>query len=133
MAVTGARSASVAGRISSEDIAGEVASGKDMDGRLFSLAAKEKPRPQGRGLIDPIAVRSVALTEQLQQQREQVDEVQVERQRTGNRRAFGEVNALGGISVDLDVLQPLGVIGGKAREHENADHREEERHNRTTP
>ena len=34
--------------------------------------------------------RLVALTEELQQQREQVDEVQVQRQRTGDRRALGD-------------------------------------------
>ena len=50
-----------------------------MDGRLFSLGAKEKPQPPGQGLVDPLTVGSVALTKELQQRRKQV-EVQVKRQ-----------------------------------------------------
>src|SRR4051794_30526821 len=50
----------------------------------------KKPRPQGRGsMIASIRLASVALAEQLQQQREQVDEVQIQRQRAGDGRAFG--------------------------------------------
>jgi hypothetical protein len=56
MAVTMGRSASVAGRISSEDISGKDISDKDMKTRLFSLPEKEKPRPLGRGLVDPLIV-----------------------------------------------------------------------------
>src|ERR1700733_4054557 len=99
------RSAATAGLISSEDMAR----------RLFLSAPKEKPRPQGRGLnsLAQGALRSVALAEQLQQQREQVDEVQVERERSGDRRTLGYVTALRGIAVDVIVLQPLGIPGGE--------------------
>src|SRR3981081_2053549 len=95
------RSAAVAGRISSED----------MPSRLFLLGTKEKPRRWGRGFDWFAAVkRSVALTEQLQQQGEQVDEVQIERQRTEDRGAFRHHTALRGVAVDVVVLQPLGVV-----------------------
>src|SRR5882672_7944260 len=111
------RSAAAAGRIS----------GEDMAFRLFSLQAKEKPRPSGRGSnLSARAKRSVALTEQLQQQREQVDEVQVQRQCAGDRRTFRHVTALRGIAVDVVVLQPLGIPGGEAREYQYADHRDDE-------
>src|SRR5258708_27930886 len=118
-----ARSASVAGRISSVD----------MSRRLFFLAAKEKPRPQAAGasILASKAWRLVALTEQLEQQREQVDEVQVQRQGAGDRRAFRHDAALRGIAVDVVVLQPLGIPGGEAREYQHADHRDDELQRRT--
>src|ERR1700748_1261623 len=112
------RSAAVAGLIS----------GADMARRLFLLWAKEKPRPR-RPWLDYFRVkawRSVALAKQLQQQREQVDEVQVERQCAGNRRALSHVTALRGIAVDVVVLQPLGVPGGEARKYQDADDRHHE-------
>src|SRR5882724_7999547 len=116
------RSAAAAGLIS----------GEDMPRRLFLLSAKEKPRPRGRGSNSSAQVlRSVALTEQLQQQREQVDEVQVERQRAGDRRTFRHVTALRGIAVDVIVLQPLGIPGGEARKYQYADHRHHELQHRT--
>src|SRR6267378_5385549 len=115
------RSAAMAGLIS----------GEDMASRLFSLSAKEKPRPSGRGLnlsarTQAVTQRSVALAEQLEQQREQVDEVQVQRQRTGNGGALRHVTALRGIAVDVVVLQPLGIPGGEAREHQHTNHRHDE-------
>jgi hypothetical protein len=60
-------------------MAGKGISGEDIDGRLFSLGAKEKPQPPGQGLVDPLTVGSVALTKELQQRRKQL-EVQVKRQ-----------------------------------------------------
>src|SRR5216684_1444658 len=94
------RSAAAARRISSEDMAR----------RLFLPAAKEKPRPRGQGLnLSAQVPRSVALTEQLQEQRKQVDEVQIERQRAGDGRTLRDVTALRGIAVDVIVLQPLGI------------------------
>src|SRR6478735_2906148 len=111
------RSAMTAGRIWSEDMAG----------RLFLPAAKEKPRPQGRGSDwSANAPGSVALTEQLQQQREQVDEVQIERQRAGDCRTLRDLTTLRGIAVNVVVLQPLGIPGGEAREYQHADHRDDE-------
>src|SRR6266567_3885960 len=111
------RSAAVAGLIS----------GEDMASRLFSLQAKEKPRPSGRGSnLSARTQRSVALAEQLQQQREQVDEVQVQRQRTGNGRALRHVTTLRGIAVDVIVLQSLGIPGGEAREYQYTNHRHDE-------
>src|ERR1700674_1299648 len=103
------RSAAVAGLISSEDMAQ----------RLFLPAAKEKPRPRGRGFYSCArGNRSIALTEQLQQQREQVDEVQVERQCAGDRRTLRHVAALAGKAVDVVVLQPLGIPGRGARDQD---------------
>src|SRR5689334_17711296 len=59
-----------------------------------STAPQQKPRPKGRGSMAQEALRrSVALSEELQQQREQVDEVQVERQGAGDRRTFRYVAA----------------------------------------
>src|SRR5580698_1092308 len=109
------RSAAVAGLIS----------GADISRRLFSLCAKGKPRPMGRGSnwLAPEVERSVALTEQLQQQREQVDEVQIQRQRTGDGGPLRDVTALRSIAVDVVVLQPLGVIGGEAGEDQHANDR----------
>src|SRR5258705_8045465 len=106
------RSAAMAGLIS----------GEDMASRLFSLSAKEKPRPSGRGLnlsarTQAVTQRSVPLAEQPEQQREQVDEVQVQRQRTGNGGAPRHVTPLPGIAAAGVVLQPLGLPGGEAREH----------------
>src|ERR1700678_1200555 len=118
------RSAATAGLISGEE---ELISEEDMARRLFLSAIKEKPRPQGRGSNHQLKRgRSVALAEQLQQQREQVDEVQIQRQRTGDRSPLRHVTALRGVAVDVIVLQPLGIPGGKARKHQHADHRYDE-------
>src|SRR3954454_24858611 len=64
--------------------------------------------------------RLVALAEELQEQREQVDEVQVQRQRAGDGRTLCDVTAGRGVAVDVVVLQPLGIPGGEAREHQHA-------------
>src|SRR6266566_6835489 len=110
------RSAAAARRISSEGMAR----------RLFLPAAKEKPRPRGRGLnLSAQMPRSVALTEQLQEQREQVDEVQVKRQRAGDCRTLRHVTTLRGIAVDVVVLQPLGIPGGEFCFQWYADHRDD--------
>src|SRR6266849_5203719 len=107
------RSAATVGLISSEDIAGD----------YFCLSQKKSPgREAGARIIPRKRQRSVALTEQLQQQREQVDEVQVKRQRAGNRRTLRYVTALRGIAVDVIVLQPLGIPGGEAGKYQHADH-----------
>src|SRR5665213_3749953 len=117
------RSAAVAALISGEDISGKDISGRDISGRdmaarLFLLGAKEKPRRLGRGFnSSPKRWRSVALAEQLQQQREQVDEVQIQRQGAGDGRALRDVAALRGVAIDVVVLQPLGVVGGEACEY----------------
>src|ERR1700756_4832024 len=114
MPVMEGRSAAAAGRISSAD----------MSTRLFFLSPKEKPRPLKAGARTiRRSLRSVALAEQLQQQREQVDEVQVQQQRTGDRRAFRYNAALRGVAVDVVVLQPLGIVGGEASKHQDADYR----------
>src|SRR3979490_1516121 len=98
----------------------------------MTTGPKEKRRREGRGFKSwSWAEALVALAEQLQQQREQVDEVQVERQRAGNRRPLRNVTALRGIAVDVVVLQPLGVPGGEAREYQHADHRDDELQHRT--
>src|SRR5450432_2850183 len=96
----------------------------------------KKPRPRGQGLIYSLELfalveRLVTLTEELQQQREQVDEVQVQRQRTGDRRAFRDIAAGGGIAIDVLVLQPLRIPGGETREDQDADHRYDELQRRT--
>src|ERR1043166_4771140 len=80
--------------------------------------AKQKPRLRGRGFnLSANAKASVALSEQLQEQREQVDEVQIQRQRAGNGGAFGDVAAGRGVAVDVLILQPLGIPGGRSEEH----------------
>src|SRR6202046_314050 len=106
------RSAATAGLISG---AQDLISGEGMARRLFSSVPKEKPRPQGRGShVSPKLGRSVSLAEQLQQQREQVDEVQIKRQGAGACSPLRHVTALRGIAVDVIVLQPLGIPGGEA-------------------
>src|ERR1700676_2610722 len=106
------RSAATAGLISAADMAR----------RLFLSVAKEKPRPKGRGSNHPLwRGRSVALAEQLQQQREQVDEVQIERQRAGDRSPLRHITALRGVAVDVIVLQPLGIPGGEAGKYQHTD------------
>src|ERR1017187_6325863 len=109
------RSAAAAGLIS----------GEDMATRLFLPVAKEKPRLQGRGSNLSAQVQvplSVALAEQLQQEREQVDEVQIERKRAGDGRTLCNIATLRGIAVDVIILQPLRVISGEAGEHQHAHH-----------
>src|SRR5258706_1296956 len=111
------RSAAAAGRISSED----------MPPRLFCWSKKKSPGRQAGALNSPAKLqRSVALTEQLQEQREQVDEVQIERQRAGDCRTLRHVTTLRGIAVDVIVLQPLRIPGADAREHQHTSHRHDE-------
>src|SRR6516225_4422523 len=104
------RSAATAGLISSEDISSE-----DMGKDYFYLSQKKSPGERAGAWKIPLALRerSVALTEQLQEQREQVDEVQIERQRAGDGRTFRHFAALLGIAIDVFVLQPLGIPGSK--------------------
>ncbi|KAG5724614.1 hypothetical protein E4T56_gene9685, partial [Termitomyces sp. T112] len=73
-----------------------------------------------------LAMTEFALAEELQQQREQVDEVQVKRQRTGDGCTLRNFTSGRGVAVDVVVLQPLGIPGGEAREHQHADDRHDE-------
>src|SRR4051794_15500986 len=97
-----------------------------MGKKYFCPTQKKSPGAEAGASILLPCQPSVALAEQLQQQREQVDEVQVERECARNRRTLGNVTALRGIAVDVVVLQPLGIPGGEAREHHDADHRDDE-------
>src|SRR6478735_8561453 len=121
------RSATAAGLISGEDMAArlprrcEERKRRSNDDDSVAIPKTKAPaRWPGLGAFSSLR-RSVALSEELQEQREQVDEVQVERQRAGDRRAFRHVTAGRGVAVDVLVLQPLGIPGGEAREHHDAD------------
>src|ERR1043166_7875521 len=102
-----ARSAATAGLISRAG----------MGGQYFWPPQKKSPGGEAGASNFSLRSASVALSEQLQQQREQVDEVQVERECAGDRRTLGNFTALRGVAVDVVVLQPLGIPGGEAREH----------------
>src|SRR6185437_7825784 len=114
------RSASVADLISGEDMLFTI-SARLLRSIFFVVpghddSAKQKPRPDGRGSMRSQDVRrSVALSEELQEQREQVDEVQIERQGAENRCALRHITTGRGVAVDVLVLQPLGIPGGEAR------------------
>src|SRR4029079_16417650 len=109
MAVMAGRSASSVGLISSVDIRGE----------YFCPAQKKSPGGEPGLRTVSLSWRLVALAEQLQEQREQGDEVQVERECAGDRRTFRDFTALRGIAVVVVVLQPLGIPGGEACEHQH--------------
>src|SRR5579872_6645251 len=100
----------------------------------FWPARKKSPGlSQGRG-FRTLSLRAdglVALTKQLQQQGEEVDEVQIERQCADNGGSLRHVAAGAGIAVDIIVLQPLGIPGREAGEYQHADDRHEELQRRT--
>src|SRR5271155_2136642 len=106
----------------------------DISGDYFRASQKKSPGRKAGAFGSMVLVRcaSVALAEQLQQQREQVDEVQVERQGAGNGRTLCHVTARAGIAIDVVVLQPLGIVGSEAREYQDADHRHQELQHRTS-
>src|SRR6185312_16454970 len=114
------RSASVAGLISGEDMGRRLEGSRGCrKGRRYHrrndecpLQTKSPGQMAGAWCVLEGFARSVALSKELQQQREQVDEVQVERQGAGDRRAFRHVTPGRGVAVDVLVLQPLGIPGG---------------------
>src|SRR6202012_4873261 len=77
-------------------------------GRWQSLKNKSPGRMAGARSVVRFR-RSVALSRQLQQQREQFDKVRVERQRPGDGCPLGDVTARRSVAVDVVVLQPLRV------------------------
>src|SRR5262245_17718905 len=67
-------------------------------------------------------LRSAPVAEQPQQHHEQVDEVEIERQRTHHGLAASDRSVVHGIIHLLDLLR---IPGGEAGEHEDADHRDD--------
>src|SRR4051794_23874537 len=98
--------------------AGLISSG-DMDRQEFE--GRKRKAPAAWPGLEFLAGASslVALSQELQQQREQVDEVEVERERAADGRPLRYVTALRGIAVDVVVLQPLRIPGGEPREHQH--------------
>ena len=68
-----------------------------------------------------------ARAEQPQQHQEQVDEVQIKRQRAHDRLLGG---GIGAVDFGVHVLDLLRVVGGQADEHQDPDHRNHEMHDR---
>src|ERR1700730_14131169 len=87
------------------------------------------PDPKDRTLTGRfdgrVGLRSlVPLTKQLKQQRENVDEVQLEGECAQNRRALRRLAIHS--AMQILALEPLRVPGGKSGEDQNAHHRDHE-------
>src|SRR5580700_9328177 len=81
------------------------------------------PRRSGRGAYPCGSDHSAAITEQLEQHREHVDEIQIERQRAHDGLAARD----GAVVVHIvHFLDPLRVPGGEPGEHEDAHDRDHE-------
>src|SRR5262249_14855799 len=65
---------------------------------------------------------SVSAPRQAEEHQEQVDEVEIERQRADDRVA-GELTFR---QLERHLLQALRVVGGQSREHDHANHRDQE-------
>src|SRR3981189_87152 len=63
-----------------------------------------------------------ALSQQLHQQREQVDEIEIERESAQDRGPLHGLAVHG--AVEILALEPLGAPGGETREHQHADDRD---------
>lgn len=63
----------------------------------------------------------LAASKQMQQHKEQIDEVEVE-----TKRAHNGLSARGRLTISLEIhlFDLLRVIGGQARKHQHADHRD---------
>ena len=78
----------------------------------------------GRGaVVQSVPVRSAAVAEEAQHEQEQVDEVEVERERTHHRLAGRDRAVLVHV---IHLLDLLGVPGGQAGEDEDAEHGDDE-------
>src|SRR5690349_5981941 len=70
----------------------------------------------------------VPLPHTLEEKREQVHEVEVERQRAENGRALCDLPVHG--AIEVFALEPLGIPGRQAREHQHTDDRDHPLHRR---
>src|ERR1700730_3021387 len=90
---------------------------------VMTDAANKTPRPTGPGRDWCFRLRSAPVADQAQQHQEQVDEVEIELQRTCDGLATG----CGAILLRIvHLLDPLRIPGYYAGEDENADRRDHE-------
>src|SRR6516225_6812646 len=82
---------------------------------------KKTPRQAAGAFMDSQASRSAAIAKEAQQHEEQVDEVEIEPQRSHHRLLSGDA----AVVVDVvHLLDALGVVGGETDEYEHGDHRD---------